>query len=111
MDLLEAEQAKDDSKKEHKTKTLQEIFDDYKKALQEKTLKSLKTPLLRYRTSSEGCLILAQQTCRGEDSKPVTTPGMCGGGGGHLGEGGLVVGGGAEAQVDIQGEGEDSQSM
>ena len=33
------------------------------------------------------------------------------GGGGHLGEGGLVVGGGAEAQVDIQGEGEDSQTM
>ena len=35
VDLLEAEQAKDDSKKEHKTKTLQEFFDDYKKALQE----------------------------------------------------------------------------
>ena len=89
---------------------MQEIFDDYKKALQEKTLKSLKTPLLRYRTSSEGCLFLAQQTCQEEDSLPVTTPGMVGGGG-HLGEGGLVVVGGAEAQVDIQGEGEDSQSM
>ena len=35
VDLLEAEQVKDDSKKEHKTKTLQEFFDDYKKALQE----------------------------------------------------------------------------
>ena len=43
--------------------------------------KSLKTPLLRYRTSSEGCLFLAQQTCQGEDSLPVTIPGMVGGGG------------------------------
>ena len=34
----------------------------------------------------------------------MTTP-RVGGGGGHLGEGGLVVGGGAEAQPDVQGEG------